>query len=305
MTIDAVASTSLRLRTHAKLNLFLRVAGKRADGFHEIESVFHGIKLADEIDVVELPDSGRVEVVMDLGDEVQGDVPPLEENLVWRAARAVQDRARVRRGVRITLTKHIPLGAGLGGGSGNAAGVIVALDRLWDLGQDRGDLLTLGAVVGSDVPYCIAGGTALATSRGDELTPLPAMTEMWFVIGLMHEPLFTRDVYAAWDAVASGRGAASAPMVLAVGAGDIHEIAALLHNDLEEAAFTLRPELAAKKRALLEAGALGASLSGSGPALFGIATDEAHAAVVAKEVEGEFDRVVVVPTQPRCTEFLQ
>lgn len=302
MTDQALART--RIKTHAKLNLFLRVLGRRADGYHEVETILHGVEMGDEIDV-RLTDTGKVEVEMVLADSVSDLLPPSEQNTVWHAAqRLIDDHGARNDGVHINIVKRIPIGAGLGGGSGNAAGVLVALNELWKTELNRDGLLHVAGRVGSDVPYCISGGTALATARGESLTPLPSPETMWFVLGISHDPLLTRDVYAAWEPDPDAEPVGSAEMTLALGGGDVVEVASLLYNDLERPAFALRPELAGRKQSLVEAGALGASLSGSGPTLFGVARDEDHAREVAAGVEDEFDKVVVTSSRAECIERL-
>ena len=292
------------MKTHAKLNLFLRVLGRRADGYHEVETILHGVEMGDEIDVA-LTDTGKVEIDMTLADSVSDLLPPSEQNTVWHAAQhLLEDQAARNEGVRIKIVKRIPIGAGLGGGSGNAAGVLVALNELWKTELNRDGLLGIAGRVGSDVPYCIAGGTALATARGESLTPLPSPATLWFVLGISHHPLLTRDVYAAWEPGRESEPVGSAEMTLALGAQDVEEVAALLYNDLEAPAFALRPELAGKKEALVRAGALGAVMSGSGPTLFGVAADEDHAREVARGVEEEFDKVVVTCSRAECIERL-
>lgn len=300
-TTSAGPSTGIRLRTHAKVNLFLRVVGRRPDGYHEIESIFHGISLADELNV--LPSEGHeVNVDMRIGSGPRVQVPEREANLAFLAARALADRGITASGVDIEIVKNIPIGAGLGGGSGNAAGVLVALNELWGAGLGDDDLNALGASVGSDVPYCLMGGTILVTGRGDNLTPLPSPRDLHFVLGISDEPLFTKDVYERWDDLGISSEAGSAAMTLALGGGDPYEVAQLLHNDLEPAAFSLRPELEELKKVICSAGAVGAGLTGSGPTLFGIATDEAHARDVAAKIEDRFDHVEVAISTQRCVE---
>jgi 4-diphosphocytidyl-2-C-methyl-D-erythritol kinase len=290
----------MRIRTHAKVNLFLRVLGRRPDGYHEVETILHGISLADDIELQTTPGEG-VEVDMRLGAGLRGALPELRDNLVWRAAQRVLERAGARRGAAIRVTKHIPLGAGLGGGSGNAAGVLVALSELWGGVLSAEEIAAVAPALGSDVPYCLGGGTVLATSRGEALTPLASTRDLWFVCGILHEPLSTAAVYAAWEPAAPA-SPASAPLVLALGAGEVTEVASLLHNDLEPAATKLRPRVARGKEALLAAGALGAAMSGSGPTVFGIARDRRHARSVADRVEPSFDLVVVASSHGACIE---
>jgi 4-diphosphocytidyl-2-C-methyl-D-erythritol kinase len=297
------ALAEVRIKTHAKLNLFLRVLGPRADGYHEVETILHGIEMGDEIDVV-LTDTGKIEIDMVLADFVSDLLPPSEQNTVWHAAQRLLEQGARNEGVHMRIVKRIPIGAGLGGGSGNAAGALVALNELWRTELNREGLIGIAGRVGADVPYCISGGTTLATARGESLTPLPSPETMWFVLGISHSPLLTRDVYAAWEPDREQEPVGSAEMTLALGGRDVAEVASLLYNDLERPAFALRPELAGGKETLVAAGALGASMSGSGPTLFGLASDEGHAREVAGKVRRVFDKVVVTCSRPECIERL-
>lgn len=293
----------IRVRTHAKINLFLRVLARRPDGYHEIETIFHGVGLGDDLEVRAEGPRG-CEVHMELADGLPGRLPHPEENVITHAAACLSGRIKDPPGASVRVVKRVPLAAGLGGGSGNAAGVLLTLNEVWDGGLGRAELLDIALQVGSDVPYCLSGGTALATARGEKLTHLPCIREMWFVLGISAEPLLTKDVYAAWDGLGPSEEVPSAPMALALGAGDVEEVAALLHNDLESAAFALAPGLAEKKGRLLAEGALGACVSGSGPTVFGIARDEPHARAIAGRVAGDFAGVSVVPSQQVCVQRL-
>lgn len=301
MSISAVPGTRVRFRTHAKLNLFLRVLGRRPDGFHEIESVFHGIDLADEI-AIEAQAASQIDVDMEIVDGPSVSIPTLEKNLAYAAASALAHKAVT--GVRIDIKKRIPIGAGLGGGSGNAAGVLVALNEMWRSGLGPDDLNEVAASVGSDVAYCITGGTMLATARGEKLSSLPSPAGMWFVLGVSFEPLMTGDVYERWDDVGSKSHVGVAPLTLALGSGDPAEVGSLLHNDLEAPAFAIRPELEEAKKTMAGAGALGTAMTGSGPTIYGLARDAEHAREIAARVEGRFDAVLVTSSASRCIEFL-
>ena len=249
--------------------------------------VAEGAGAGDRIEIVSEAWLGRVAI-------------PEERNLVARAALLVRERIGRGGAVEVALRKRIPLGAGLAGGSANAAGALIALNRLWAAGLGDAELGRLGAELGSDVPYCLVGGSALATGRGEVVSKLEAPQPLWFVLGMSSVPLSTAAVYRAWSPGAEARGLE--PSVHALAAGDPARLAQLLHNDLEGAAFGLRPELARAKAALLEAGALGASVSGSGPTLFAVAESEAHAHEVAAGVEGVFERVAAVSSRPACVE---
>jgi 4-diphosphocytidyl-2-C-methyl-D-erythritol kinase len=294
----------VRLRTHAKLNLFLRVVGRRTDGYHEIESIFHGIDLADDIELNETAGSS-VDVEMHFAADSMSEAPALEENLIYQAAKSlIEHGGGAGRGVKIDVIKRIPIGGGLGGGSGNAAGTLLALSKLWNMQLERKRLLELAGTIGSDVTYCIDGGTVLATARGEQLTQMPAPRAMWFVLGISRDPLLTRDVYSTWDELEHEQEVTSSMMAPALGAGDVNEVASLVHNDLERPALMLRPELSRKKEALIEAGVLGAGMTGSGPTMFGILEEAEAAHEVAAKVRSDFDRVVVARSAPRCVEFL-
>lgn len=297
-------SISIRLRTHAKVNLFLRVVGRRPDGYHEIESIFHGVSLADDLEI-RPTDTEGVDVQMTVARGPADYVPKLEDNLAYLAASALIERGVTATGVAIDIHKKIPIGAGLGGGSGNAAGVLIGLNELWGAALDSEDLNEVGASVGSDVPYCLFGGTMLATARGEHLTSLPSPNDMHFVLGISDVPLLTKDVYARWDDLGVESGYGSAPVALALGSGDPAEVGPLLHNDLEPAAFSLRPELEELKKVITGAGALGASLTGSGPTLFGLAADAAHARDIAAKIEDRFGHVEVVSSSQHCVERLE
>jgi 4-diphosphocytidyl-2-C-methyl-D-erythritol kinase len=296
-------SRVLRLRTNAKTNLLLRVLGRRPDGYHEIETIFHTLSLSDTISL-EPTTSDEIEVAMHSETSPPGGLPHPSDNLVAAAARKLIEAKGRRRGVRIEIDKHIPIGAGLGGGSGNAAGVLEGLNEMWGLGLDLGSLARLALEIGADVPYCLTGGTALGTGLGERTTPLTVRETLWFALGLSNEPLLTRDVYGEFEAHRDTADTGSGPMRLALGQGDVVAIAALVHNDLEPPAFRLRPGLAQLKAAMLGAGALGAVMSGSGPTMVGLARDRDHASAIAKAAEPSFDRVVVSSSRPVCVERL-
>jgi len=285
------------LAANAKVNLFLAVQGRRWDGYHEIATVLQNVSLADDLVVAEGPgprDHIEVEFEPWLGEVAIAE----EQNLVLRAALLVRERTADKGAVEVHLHKRIPLGAGLGGGSADAAGALIALNRLWMAGLSEAELGRLGAELGSDVPFCLVGGTALATGRGEVVSRVEAPQSLWFVLGMSSEPLSTAAVYRGWSPGAPVHN--PEPLLEVLSAGDPACLSGLLHNDLEEVAFELRPELPRAKAALLEAGALGASLSGSGPTLFALAESEAHAHEVAAGVEGVFERVAAVSSRPAC-----
>jgi 4-diphosphocytidyl-2-C-methyl-D-erythritol kinase len=294
---------TMHVRANAKVNLWLRVLGRRRDGYHDIETLFHGIDIADDV-VVTVTDSESIVVEMWLADGLEGDVPAPEENLAYRAATRLASHAGSTRGAHIAITKRIPIGAGLGGGSVDAAAVLTVLNELWRAGLDPAGLRTVAADVGSDVPYLLDGGTAVGTGRGEELSRVQSGGVFWFVLGISTTPLSTADVYARWEAGPPTTRADYSPIVEAVQTGGPARVAALLHNDLSGPAFVLRPELKEAARAMVDAGALGSCVTGSGPTIFGVAHDRAHAERIASALAG-FDAIRVARSAPRSIEIVE
>lgn len=289
---------AIRLRANGKVNLWLRILGRRADGYHEIETVFHGIDISDDI-VVTATGSDSIVVEMSLPHGFKGGVVAPEANLAYLAASRLQAQAGVRRGAHIAITKGIPIGAGLGGGSADAAGALIALNELWGAGLDARGLRVVAQDIGSDVPFLLSGGTAIGTGRGEVVSTMESGGSLWLVLGISAVPLSTAEVYGRWSHAERISPADVAAMVQAVGAGDTGRIAGLLHNDLERPACELRPGLVDAVSAMLEAGALGARVSGSGPTIFGVAQDHAHAESIAGALAGRFDAVRTACSAPR------
>jgi 4-diphosphocytidyl-2-C-methyl-D-erythritol kinase len=291
----------LRLLANAKLNLFLRVVGAH-EGMHELETVFHSVAFADVVQL-SAASPGALRVEMTASSAAQSGLPAPEDNLVSLAAHRMAQLAEERVGATIVVTKHIPIGAGLAGGSADAAATIAGLDSLWKLELSRDAILELADGLGSDVAFCFDGGTALGTGRGNRLTRLPQPPPMWFVLGMSDQPLLTAAVYEVWDRTGSSTGETSEAMVAALHEGIVADVARHLRNDLLAPALTLRPEIAEGLTALMDSGALGAGMSGSGPTVFGIAADRADAHALARKVRSRFARVEVVTSAPSGIEF--
>jgi 4-diphosphocytidyl-2-C-methyl-D-erythritol kinase len=265
----------MRVQAHAKLNLYLRVVGRRPDGFHELETVFQSIDLADEL-TVELADDLRLTGGC-------AEAPPGPENLVLSAAAALREAAGGQGGAVIHLEKRIPVGAGLGGGSSDAAAMLLALNRLWGLELPHERLAALAAGLGSDVPFGLRGGTAVGRGRGEILEPLPT-PRLWSVLVRPPFPVPTAQAYGLYRPAPPESPQLEA-FLTALATGDAARLAPLLRNDLEAGVFGAWPELEALREHLLTAGAVGARMTGSGSVLFGLARDERHARVVAARME--------------------
>lgn len=258
----------LALRASAKVNLALEVLSKRADGYHEIATVLQTVDLADRV-ILEEADTLQVCA------GVPG-VPEDGSNLALRAAHALRAAAGVERGVRITLDKRIPVAAGLGGGSADAAAVLVGLNRLWGLRWPRARLQELAIGLGMDVPFFLRGGAALGTGRGEVLTPLPARS-LALVLVVPRRPSSTREAYAHVTPDHWGDGRRVKALAEALQRGTLREVAARLYNGLERVVVPRYPEVERARAAVLAAGGLGAVMSGSGPTVVGVARSREHA----------------------------
>ncbi|MFH1690085.1 MAG: 4-(cytidine 5'-diphospho)-2-C-methyl-D-erythritol kinase [Candidatus Eisenbacteria bacterium] len=253
----------------AKINLGLAVTGVRPDGYHDIETVYQSVSLCDTVVLGPLEGPHRVSLT------VHGSsLPDGPDNLAWRAAEAARATFGCG-GVSIELTKRIPVAAGLGGGSADAAAVLVGMDALFDLRAPADALLDLAASIGSDVPFMLSGGTALGTGRGEKLERLPALVGVWFVLAAPRFGVSAGEAYGIPRIGLTEAASFTRVNCLAVREGDIPTLAKGLRNDLEAGVASAYPEVARVKEALLEQGALAAVMSGSGPTVVGLVPDEA------------------------------
>ena len=280
---------------HAKINLTLDILGKRPDGFHEVAMVMQTVALAD---TVTLARSGTEGVQLSI------DVPWLkadEKNLAYRAARLMQETfaERIPGGVAIHLAKRIPMAAGLAGGSADAAAVLRGMNELYGLGASEEELCTLGAQLGSDIPFTLLGGTMLATGRGEVLRRLPDFPETFVVLAKPHISVSTAWAYGAYDANPATEHPDNAAMIRAIEQGDRKKAASLLNNVLERATIKKYARLTDIKEKMVEAGALASLMSGSGPTLFALAETRAQADAVAEAVRASDVDVFVTKTLGR------
>jgi len=267
----------------AKINLYLWVGERRADGMHEIESVMQSVSLTDELTI-----SASDGVTLDVSPP--GSAPEDESNLVVAAVRALAGTCSTASGAALRLEKRIPAGAGLGGGSSDAAAALIGLNQLWGCVLSKKALEKIGAGIGADVPFCVRGGTAGALGAGERLAPLIVREPLWWVTAMPAGSLSTAEVYTRFDELGGPRrGLADAhDLADALARGDLERVGASLRNDLEEAALSLDPSLGSARSTLLDAGALGAVMSGSGPAWTALARDEKHAEELVIQVRDAF-----------------
>ncbi|KYC40865.1 4-diphosphocytidyl-2C-methyl-D-erythritol kinase [Scytonema hofmannii PCC 7110] len=287
---------SYTLIAPAKINLYLEIIGDRSDGYHELVMILQSIDLADEIHL----QAGSIDAI-----RLRCNYPELPTdrgNLAYRAAELMTVKFPVAYakygGVDINIQKRIPIAAGLAGGSANAAAVLVGIDLLWNLGLTLTELEQLGSLLGSDIPFCVGGGTAIATGRGEQLSPLNALDNIYIVLGKYR----SLEVSTAWayktyrqqfgetylrdtESLAARAAAVhSGSMVKAIVNRDPKEIAEKLHNDLERVVLPEYPQVLQLRETFAAAGVLGTMMSGSGPTVFGICESQQQAEQVKTRV---------------------
>jgi 4-diphosphocytidyl-2-C-methyl-D-erythritol kinase len=264
------------LQASAKVNLALEVLGKRSDGYHELSTVMHAIDLCDRLTLEAAPE-------ISFRSDDPG-LPADEGNLVVRAAELLRREAGVDAGARIGLAKRIPVAAGLGGGSSDAAAALLGLNRLWRLRWPRARLVDLAVRLGMDVPFFLGSGPALGTGRGERLEPLASPAGYALVLVNPRVALPTREVYgrvpAGWRSEPTG----TARLLEALRTKNAARVAAALTNDLERVVEPILPVIGRIKAALVAAGALAALMSGSGPTVFGLARSLDHARQIRRRV---------------------
>ncbi len=288
---------ALTVRAHAKINLWLQVGPRRADGFHDVRTIYQTIAWHDRLELVARPGPAT----LTCSDPT---LPVDDRNLVWRAVAALWrrlGRAGDPVGVALHLTKRLPVEAGLGGGSADAAAALLGLDRFWDARLAPDALAELAADLGSDVPFFLVGGTASASGRGERLHALPDLPGRAVVLVQPPVRVATSQAYSWLDADRAGSGetpgdfAAQAPLEAWPG-----EVV----NDLEAPIVGRHPEIGAARRALVEAGALSAGMSGSGSVVFGLFAARAGAVAAARRLGAAGWRTVVTRTLSRA-EYLR
>jgi len=289
---------SYYLLAPAKINLYLEIIGHRPDGYHELVMVMQSIDLADRIDL-RANGTDQIRVHCD-----HDQVPADQTNLAYRAAALMAiefpDSYSKYGGVEITIDKRIPIGAGLAGGSVNAAAVLVGLDLMWQLGLTQSELQELGAKLGSDVPFCIAGGTAIATGRGEQLSLLPGLDHLYAVLG-KHRSLSVSTPWAyqtyrqqfgssypsATDLEGRRNRVHSGPIVSAIAQKDQAQIGKLLSNDLEKVVLPAYPQVAELRSHFQHLNSLGTMMSGSGPTVFTLAATQPQAEQIQAQIRAD------------------
>ena len=272
----------ITLNANAKINLTLDILGLREDGYHEVAMVMQEVSLHDTLSMEKSGAGIQLSIIIEGQDGV---LPADESNLCWKAAALVQQEYGLTEGVSIKLVKRIPMAAGLAGGSADAAAVLKGMNQLYELGMTEERLCELGARLGSDIPFCLMGGTMLATGRGEVLTRLPSFPETYVVLAKPEAGVSTAWAYKTYDAGYDGPHPDNEAMLKAIGEGDRQKAAGLLCNVLEGITIKEHAIIESYRKMMLQQGAMASMMSGSGPTVFGLAEDEASAGRIAAAVK--------------------
>lgn len=282
------------VEANAKINLTLDILGVRPDGFHEVEMVMQSVKLFDLVHLEKQPEG--ISLRLD-----SAELPADETNLAWKAARFFLDEYNIQDGVSISVEKRIPIAAGLAGGSTDAAGVLIGMNRLFKTGLSAKVLCKLSERIGSDVPFCVEGGTMLAKGRGEILQRLPDVPSLSVVLAKPPVSVSTAWAYKTYDRIGVSSHPDTKAMLTALFEGSVEKVARGLVNVLEVVTMREYPVISAYKRVLMENGAIASLMSGSGPTVFGLAATQADAELAAQALlrEDPEAEVFVVPTAGR------
>jgi 4-diphosphocytidyl-2-C-methyl-D-erythritol kinase len=275
-------------KASAKINLSLDVLHKREDGYHEVEMIMTMVDLADRIEIQELSED---KIIIS---SQSGYIPLDEKNLAFQAARLLKNRCQVRQGVHIHLDKNIPVAAGLAGGSSDAAATLRGLNRLWRLGLPVEELQSLGAILGSDVPFCVTGGTALATGRGELLKVIEPPPQCWVILAKPPINVSTSDIYSKLKAKQIKSHPSTLALIEAIRTKNLDMLCQSMGNVLEEVTLELYPIVRQLKQCMQNLGAEGVLMSGSGPTVFGIVSKEAKARRIYNGLRGFCKEVYAV-----------
>ncbi|EEL25123.1 4-diphosphocytidyl-2-C-methyl-D-erythritol kinase [Bacillus cereus Rock1-3] len=275
------------MKAPAKINLSLDVLGKRQDGYHEVKMIMTTIDLADRLELMELAED-RIEILSH-----NRYVPDDQRNLAYQAAKLLKEKFNVKKGVSITIEKTIPVAAGLAGGSSDAAATLRGLNKLWNLGLTIDELAELGSEIGSDVSFCVYGGTAIATGRGERIEHIKTPPSCWVILAKPHIGVSTADVYGNLKLNRVTHPNVD-KMVDVINAGDYKGICDTVGNVLEDVTFKMHPEVARIKAQMKRFGADAVLMSGSGPTVFGLVHHDSRMHRIYNGLKGFCEQVYAV-----------
>ncbi|MCM3768412.1 4-(cytidine 5'-diphospho)-2-C-methyl-D-erythritol kinase [Neobacillus niacini] len=277
----------LLVKAPAKINLALDVLHKRPDGYHEVEMIMTTIDLADRVELTLLQED-KIHILSH-----NRYVPDDHRNLAYQAAQLLKGRFNVKQGVTISIEKTIPVAAGLAGGSSDAAAALRGLNKLWDLGLTLDELAEIGSEIGSDVSFCVYGGTALAKGRGEMITELPAPPTCWVILAKPFIGVSTADVYRQLN-LSGMHHPNIGKMIEAINHNDYQRVCGNVGNVLEDVTLKLHPEVAQIKEQMKRFGADAVLMSGSGPTVFGLVQHDSRMHRIYNGLRGFCDQVFAV-----------
>lgn len=255
---------SLKLDAYGKINLSLDVLGKRSDGYHDLRMIMQQIDLKDIIEIEHLEED-TIEI-----ESNSNDIPLDESNIVYKVAYTMKQKYSIKSGVRIKIEKNIPVAAGLAGGSTDAAATLKGLNELWELGLSESELMAIGKPIGADIPYCIYGGTALAEGIGDRLTRLSSFKGKHILLANPEIQVSTAQIYQNLNLEGLNKRPDTEKLIRAIDDDDLDCVADSMVNVLETVTIQMHPVISEIKQDMIDSGAIGTLMSGSGPTVFGI-----------------------------------
>lgn len=269
----------LELKALGKVNLGLDILGRKENGYHEVRMVMQTVYLYDRV-ILERSRTPGITIETNLKF-----LPVNENNIAYKAAELLMKEFGIDEGIRIILNKHIPVAAGMAGGSSNAAAVLYGMNRMYGLGLSEEELKKRGVNLGADVPYCIMRGTVLAEGIGEKLTPLPSVPKCYVLIAKPPLSASTETVYEKYDALSYVEHPNIDGIMQGLERSDIRQVASSMGNVLEQVMLKEYPIIGQIKKAMLEQGALGALMSGSGPTVFGLFDSRSQAKIAARKIK--------------------
>lgn len=289
---------SIELKSRAKINLSIDVLGKRQDGYHLVEMIMQTIDLFDIIKIFSLNED---KIIVSSN---SSDIPTDKSNIVYKAASLIKDEFNIKKGVEIYIEKHIPIAAGMAGGSSNAAAVLVGLNKLWNLNLSEDKLRELGLQLGADVPFCIKGEASLAENIGEKLTGIDGLSEDVFILVCKPE-LFvsTKEIYECIDAKVIDKRPDNKLLIKLLKENDIKLLSENMYNVLEEVTKEKYPIIAEIENIMINNNALGAMMSGSGPTVFGLYDNKNDAEQCKKVLLENFKQVYLVKSHKKGVEI--
>lgn len=280
---------SISLNSHGKINLSLDIINKREDGYHNIETIMQEIDLKDKVSIKSLEKG----IIIKSNNK---EIPLDENNLVYSAWKLMQEESGLDKGVEIYIEKNIPISAGLAGGSGNAAAVLKGLNIIWDLGYDIEKLQEIGLKIGADIPFCLQGGTSFATGIGEKLERLPSFKNKLILLANLGIPVSSKEIYENLNIGKEIRKIDIKSKIDFILKDDIYGLGKNMNNIMEKVVFKKYNKLIEIKKTMIENGAVGALMSGSGPTIFGIYDSEEKILNSYNKLRENMEKVYITKT---------